>query len=684
MDFNEDFLQKPITAIKGIGPKKADKFNKMGIHSVKELLYSFPRDYEDRRNVKPITEVLDNEPALILGKVIKISKSNFVRNRKQILSLWVEDDSGKIDIIFFNATYYLKTFERGKSYYFYGKGSFSHGKKQMVHPDFSETDTEEMKGLIPVYPLTEGMTQNERRKIQRKVMLHVEEIDEYLPSKTLSRNRLCGIQYALEAIHFPNTLESLKEARYRLVFEELFFLQTGLFMIKSKIQTGKAGFAFSKESVDPFISQLPFSLTISQQKVMDEMSKDMESSKVTNRLIQGDVGSGKTVIAAVAVYKAVISSYQAVLMAPTEILARQHFETFKEFFKSFSFRIEFLSKSIPLKEKRQLFLDLQSGKIDLLIGTHAVIQENVVFQKLGLVITDEQHRFGVNQRAALAEKGLRPEVLVMTATPIPRTLALILYGDLDISLITELPPGRKDIKTNSIPSSDRLKAYERVLEEVGKGRQAYIVAPLIEDSESSDVKSVESLYDELKIFFKDHKVAVIHGNLKQAEKEKLMDCFIKEEIHILISTVLIEVGINVPNATVMVVENSERFGLAQLHQLRGRVGRGAHQSYCLLIFASNNEIAKERMSIMEETNNGFLIAEKDLDIRGPGEFFGTRQHGIPELKTANLFKHIRILKQVQVESNILLGEDPFLLQEDNEKAKVRIALLFKKMDNFSI
>lgn len=678
------FLEKPITVIKGIGPKKAEKFNKMGIHCVKELLYSFPRNYEDRRNVKPICQVLNDQPILILGRVSKITKSKFVRNRKQILSLSVEDDSGKMDIIFFNASYYLKSFVIGKIYYFYGKATLSYGKKQMVHPDFSLAENEEMKGLMPVYPLTEGMTQNERRKIQREVMRHIHEIEEYLPSKTIWRNRLCGIQYALKAIHFPDTLKSLKAARFRLVFEELFFLQTGLFMIKNNIQNGRKGLSFSKEPVDAFISQLPYSLTLSQKIVIEEISKDMESTKVTNRLIQGDVGSGKTVIAAVAVYKAIISSYQSVLMAPTEILARQHLETFKDFFKLFPFRIEFLSKSISSKEKEQLSIDLASGKIDLLIGTHAVIQENIIFKKLGLVITDEQHRFGVNQRAALAEKGLQPEVLVMTATPIPRTLALILYGDLDISLITELPPGRKEIKTHSIQSSDRLKAYERVRVEVKKGRQAYIVAPLIEDSENFDAKSVESLNDELRTFFKEYKVAMLHGNLKQVEKDKIMGSFIQGKVQILISTVLIEVGINVPNATVMVVENAERFGLAQLHQLRGRIGRGEHQSFCLLIFSSGNDIAKERMRIMEQTNSGFLIAEKDLDIRGPGEFFGTRQHGVPELKIANLFKHIKILKKVQIESNILLEEDARLEQEDNQKMKKEILLLFKKSENFSI
>ncbi len=677
-------LQQTVSRIKGIGPKKAAKLNKLGIYTVRDLLYSFPRDHEDRRHIKPIASVLKDESVMILAKVSIVRKSKFVRNRKQMLKLWVEDVSGRMEIIFFNASYLLKSFEKGKKYYFYGKISSANGKNQMIHPDFSEAENEEIRAIMPVYPLTEGLSQKERRRIQREAMNHILEIQEYLPETTLKRNRLCDIQYALNEIHFPESEKTLKVAKFRLVFEELLFLQTGLFVIKSRIQDRRKTACFSKEPVNPLIKQLPFKLTNSQYKVVKEIVRDMEGPKVMNRLVQGDVGSGKTVIAAAAVYKSYISDYQSVLMAPTEILARQHFETFKDLFSPFPIRIAFLSKSTPNKEKETLYLELESGKIDLLIGTHAVIQEGTRFKRLGLVITDEQHRFGVNQRAALADKGIQPEVLVMTATPIPRTLALILYGDLDISLITELPPGRKEIKTLSIHEKKRLQAYNLVADEVNRGRQAYIVAPLIEDSENFQAKSVETLNEELKKFFKEYKVSVLHGNLKQAEKDTIMDSFIKGETQILISTVLIEVGINVPNATVMVVESAERFGLAQLHQLRGRVGRGQHQSYCLLIYSGSSSIAKERMDIMEETNNGFLIAEKDLDIRGPGEFFGTKQHGIPELKIANLFKHIKVLKKVQEEANIILDEDPLLQKKENEKLKDAISMLFMETKNFSI
>ena len=680
----QTILQQPVNKIKGIGSKKAEKLNKLDIYTIRDLLYSFPRVYEDRRHLKSITSVANDEYTMIRAKVIMIRKSKFVRNRKQVLKLLVEDDSGSMEILFFNTSYYSKSFEQGKRYYFYGK-VYINGKKRMTHPDFSEAENGEMGALVPVYPLTEGLSQKERRRIQSKAMQYISEIHEYLPVETLDRNRLCSINYALNEIHFPKSDTTLKIAKFRLVFEELLFLQAGLFIIKNRIQNRKKKTCFSKKSIDPFIKNLPFCLTKSQLKVIGEIIKDMEGPKLMNRLIQGDVGSGKTVIAAAAVYKAFISSYQSVLMAPTEILARQHFETFNDFYSSFSIQVAFLSKSTSNKEREKLYQELEDGKINLLIGTHAVLQKDINFKRLGLVITDEQHRFGVDQRASLAEKGIQPEILVMTATPIPRTLALILYGDLDISLITQLPPGRKEINTISISEEERLKAYNKVAGEVDRGRQAYIVAPLIEDSENFEAKSVETLYKELKNIFRGYKLSVLHGNLKQAEKDMIMEDFIKSKTQILISTVLIEVGINVPNATIMVVESSQRFGLAQLHQLRGRVGRGAYQSYCILIYSGSSPIAKKRMDIMEKTNNGFLIAEKDLDIRGPGEFFGTKQHGVPELKIANLFKHIKVLKKAQEEVNIILSEDPLLKKKkENKKLREAISQLFMKTDKFSI
>lgn len=684
-DQDQDVLQLSILHIKGVGPKKAEKLNRMGLNTIENVLYAFPREYEDRRNIKKIAEIKEGEQALIVAKVILIKKSKYAKNKKRILRILVNDDTGSLELVFFNAAYYEKTFKVDEKYYFYGRVGTSLGKLQIVHPDFSEADSNKRLSILPIYPLTEGINQKERRKIQQESFKYLDYIEEYLPDDTIQRNRLCGIKYALKAIHFPVTFQSIKESKYRLVFEEFLLLQTGLLAIKNYIYKEQYSIVFSKDKkIDAFIHQLSFKLTNAQYRVINEILSDMESNKIMNRLIQGDVGSGKTVVAAAAIYKAAICSYQSVLMAPTEILAKQHFDTFKEFFKKLTLHIEFLSGNTSKKERIQILEDLKSGKIDLLIGTHAVIQEQVNFNRLGLVITDEQHRFGVNQRAALVSKGENPDVLVMTATPIPRTLALILYGDLDISIIDEMPPGRKKISTFCMDESKRHLAYDFVIKEIEKGRQAYIVAPLIEDSEALDLRSTQSIYEELKILFSNCQIALLHGNMNQKEKDNIMKSYLEGETQILISTVVIEVGINVPNASVMVIENCERFGLAQLHQLRGRVGRGSHPSYCILIGSGKSKIAKERARIMEQTNDGFVIAEKDLNIRGPGEFFGTKQHGIPELKIANIFKHIKILKQAQDEAKLILQEDPLLNTYKNLKMKEKIINMFKQLDNFSL
>lgn len=677
-------LKRSVLSLKGIGEKKAKKLSKLGIKKIEDILYDYPRDYEDRGNMKKICNIIEGESVMIAGTVIKKQKGLYRGKKKVPYKLLVGDETGTIEIIFFNASYYDKKFQIKDSYLFYGKISFSLGKMQMVHPDFFDRD-EQVPPLSPIYSLTEGLSQKERHKMQEMCMPYIDLIEEYLPEETIKRNRLCDITYAFNHIHFPENERTMKQAKFRLVFEELLLLQTGLLMIREQIKENQKGILFPKDnSVAPFMQVLPFELTAAQKKVVNEMLRDMTSDKVMNRLVQGDVGSGKTVVAAAAIFKAIISGYQAALMAPTEILARQHFQTFQELFKTFDLKVAFLAGSTPKKEKQQIITDLELGKIDLLIGTHAVIQEHVQFLKLGLVITDEQHRFGVNQRAALSEKGHNPDVLVMTATPIPRTLALILYGDLDISIIDELPPGRKDIKTYAINEQKRQGAYDFVMKEIKKGRQAYVVAPLIEESEFLDAKSATDVYKEVLLNFPQCKAALLHGGLKQIEKDAIMKSFSDGEVDVLVSTVVIEVGVNVPNATVMLVENSERFGLAQLHQLRGRVGRGDQQSYCILVCSSKNEIAQERVGILQETNNGFIIAEKDLNNRGPGDFFGTRQHGVPQLKIANLFQHIKVLTQVQEETKVLLGQDPFLKMEKHQGIKRKVVELFEFNENFSL
>ncbi|MDD3169681.1 MAG: ATP-dependent DNA helicase RecG [Eubacteriales bacterium] len=678
-------LQNKVTAIKGIGPRKSVALNKLNIESIEDFFFFYPRDYEDRRELRNIISLRDGMTALVKGKLILMIKGRGRIPRKQTLKLFVQDETGGMEVVFFHAGFLEKTLQKNEEYLFYGKVSVTMGKIQMLHPDVSKYEPDQEQAIMPVYPLTGGISQGEMRKWQRTAMTYLSELEEYLPENTLERNRLCGIRYAVEHIHYPDDRKQLMEAKYRLIFEELLFLQTGLLAIKNKMISKEAGIRFSASArMEAFTGLLPYGLTGAQKRVLSEINQDMESAKTMNRLVQGDVGSGKTIIAAAAMYKAVKSGFQTVMMAPTELLARQHFEGLKSEFLNYDFKVGFLSGSIPPKEKKDILKQIETGELDIIIGTHAVIQPGVKFSSLGLVITDEQHRFGVNQRALLSKKGENPDVLVMTATPIPRTLAVILYGDLDISIIDEMPPGRQQILTRAVKSDGREASYEFVKREVMKGRQAYIVAPLIEDSENLDAKSALGLYDELKNRFHDFSVAFLHGAMKQTDKDLIMKRFHEGEIQILISTVVIEVGINVPNATVMLIENAERFGLAQLHQLRGRVGRGEEQSYCILISDGGSQVAGARAEIMKSTNDGFLIAEKDLELRGPGEFFGMRQHGVPELKLADLVRHIKILNTVREEAERLLLEDPMLAGMNHAKLKGKIDKMFKNTENLNI
>jgi ATP-dependent DNA helicase RecG len=678
-------LHSKAASIKGIGPKKSVSLNKLNIETLEDFLFYYPRDYEDRRDLRKISSLQDGDLAFVKGKLILIVKGKVRFPRKQTLKLLVQDETGTMEVVFFHAGYLEKTLKKDEEYLFYGKVSDNMGRIQMLHPDITKCEDSSEQGILPVYPLTGGITQSEMRKWQREAQKHLIELEELLPEATLKENRLCGIQHAVENIHFPHDKKRLMEAKYRLIFDELLLLQTGLLMIRNRMTAGKTGIVFSGDiKMDEFLSTLPYKLTGAQQRVLNEINCDMESDKVMSRLVQGDVGSGKTVVAAAAMFKAAKCGYQAVLMAPTELLARQHFEGLKSMFSAFGLNVGFLSGSLTAKEKKEVLEQIESGALNLIIGTHAVIQPGVTFSNLGLVITDEQHRFGVNQRAVLTKKGQNPDVLVMTATPIPRTLAVILYGDLDISIIDEMPPGRQQIITRAVKADGREASYEFLRREVKKGRQAYVVAPLIEDSETLDAKSALGLYDELKERFFDFSVAFLHGAMKQSDKDRIMQEFYAGEIQILISTVVIEVGINVPNSTIMLVENSERFGLAQLHQLRGRVGRGEEQSYCILISDGGSKVAEARAEIMKATNDGFLIAEKDLELRGPGEFFGMRQHGVPELKLADLAKHIKILKTVKDEAEKILSQDPFLQKEVHFNLKTKIDKMFRNVENLNI
>ncbi|NLY71886.1 MAG: ATP-dependent DNA helicase RecG, partial [Clostridiales bacterium] len=637
-----------VKSIKGVGPKKAKVLEALDIFTIEDLLHHYPRDYEDRRIIRTINSLKEDETVLIQGKIRLIHKSRYVKGKKRTLRLLVSDNTGDIEVVFFNSAYLERILKKNVEYQFYGKISRNNGRLQMLHPNLSVSTGESAPGILPIYSLVQGITQNEIRRWQKEAISYMKELEDHLPLYLIKENRMCDLHYAIENIHFPKDVQKLKESKYRLVYDELFLLQLALLSIKQRFDKDISGIEFSNQiKMEEFVSKLPYKLTGAQSRVLAEIEKDMESKKIMNRLIQGDVGSGKTAIAATAAYKAIKSGYQAVLMAPTEILARQHKDTLKSMFEPFEINVELLTGSMTAKNREGLINDLKEGKIDFLIGTHAVIQEDVQFNNLGLVITDEQHRFGVKQRLLLTQKGSNPDVLVMTATPIPRTLAFILYGDLDISIIDEMPPGRKPVITKVVNrNTGREYAYDFVRNEIAKGRQAYVVAPLIEESDVLDVKSATELYEELKNRFKDYKVQLLHGSMKQLEKDNIMEEFKEGKIDILVSTVVIEVGINVPNATIMLIENAERFGLATLHQLRGRVGRGKYQSYCILIAEEKTELAKQRTQIMEQTTDGFIIAEKDLELRGPGEFFGVRQHGIPELKIADLAKNIKVLEKV--------------------------------------
>ena len=658
-------LKGRIQNLPGIGPRKAEALERLGIFCPEDLLFHFPREYQDLRKLTGIRDLTEGARSLVRAKVLLIVKGKGF-GRRRTLRLLTEDGTGRMEVLFFNGGYLDQTFLRGGSYYFYGKVQIENGRVRMLHPDFTSAEGDPSGRILPVYPLTRGMSQKELRKHIQTILDECAGPEETLPAAIIGKKHLCSLAYALRNIHFPEDEQKYKEARYRLIYEELFCLQTALLLSRERFGKGRKGICFSCEvRTEAFVAGLPYTPTGAQKRVLAEVEADMESAGAMNRLIQGDVGSGKTLIAQAALYKAAKCGYQSAFMAPTELLARQHFETLRNDLAPLGVRIALLSGSLAGKERNRILSELRNGLIDVVAGTHAIVSEGVLFRNLGLVITDEQHRFGVNQRLLLSKKGENPDVMVMTATPIPRTLAVILYGDLDISVIDEMPPGRIPVLTAKYNGMEREQAYRLLEGEIRKGRQAYVVAPLIEDSEALESRSAESLFAEIRNRFPDLSSAVLHGSLPRQDKGLIMERFYQGEIDILVSTVVIEVGIDVPNATVMLIENAERFGLAQLHQLRGRVGRGREQSYCLIISDAQNEIAAARAEVFCSTNDGFLIAEKDLDLRGPGEVFGMRQHGLPELVLADPVRHFSIFRESREDAEALLKEDPELSLPEN-------------------
>lgn len=663
-------LDKDVKYVKTVGPNRVKLLNKLNIYTLKDLITYYPRDYEDRSKPKNLYECVDGEEVLIEAMATaRISEMH--KGRMTISKLVVKDQTGTCYITWFNQGYLRDKFQPGRMYRFFGKISVKGSRFEMNSPVYDEIDQSKNTGkIIPIYPLTYELKQNTLRRIIENGLLEVKgQLEETLPDYIIKENELWNINKAIERIHFPHEFSDFNKARERLVFEELLTTQLALLKLKNNYEHNRNGIQFNKDvKMSDVIDTLPFKLTKAQLRVLEEIDNDMESDKTMNRLLQGDVGSGKTVVAIIAAYKAVKSGYQTAIMAPTAILASQHLESFKEILEKYGMRIELLVSSVTKKKKNEILEKLQQGEIDILIGTHAMLEENVVFKNLGLIVTDEQHRFGVNQRKTIALKAKNPDVIAMSATPIPRTLALILYGDLDISIIDELPPNRKKIETYAVRKNFEERVNNFIKKELDNGRQAYIVCPLVEENDEMELKSVIELAEkEQKETFSNYKVAYLHGKMKTKEKDEIMQNFKDGKIQILFATTVIEVGVNVPNASIMVVENAERFGLAQLHQLRGRVGRGEYQSYCILKYEGNGEKIRQRMKVMCDTNDGFIISEKDLELRGSGDFFGTEQHGLPEFKIANLFEDVEILKKVQKVSIKIIEKDPLLTKEENQK-----------------
>lgn len=670
-------LDTSVQYLKGVGPKMNELLNKLNIFTVRDLIEYYPRVYEDRTKLTSIDKFEKDQNVLFLGTLVKPVTMVYAR-KKKILSTVVTDDSGAIALLtWFNQVYIKDRIKEGETYLFYGKvSSSSYSKKTLESCSIYDVkDLEKIQGLYPIYPLTAGITQNYLFKIINNLIDSGIMVEEIFSEDFRRKYGLAEANYAIQNIHFPKSYDMVTLARNRVIFEELFLFQLALMNMKEKNIENTNTNVYNDLDDSKFLDIIPFELTNAQKKVVEQIKKDMSSNTVMNRLVQGDVGSGKTMVAAIAMYLAVKNGYQAALMAPTTILANQHYMELSEYFKKLDINTEIITSSTTKKQKEKIIEKLKNNEIDILIGTHSIIEDNVEFNNLGLVVTDEQHRFGVKQRMKLSAKGNVVDTIVMTATPIPRSLAIILYGDLDLSVIDELPPGRKPVETCVVNDTYNQRVYNFLRKQVNEGRQVYVVCPLVEENEDLDLNSVEKLYEEYKKEFKEFNVAILHGKMKNKEKDEIMQNFKQNNINILISTTVIEVGISVPNATVMVIEDADRFGLAALHQLRGRVGRGSVSSYCILKSNNKSPIARQRLDIMRKSNDGFEIAQKDLELRGPGDFFGVRQSGMPEFKLANLLTDTKILEKTQEAVKEIIAKDKNL--EFPEDVKIKKALYTK-------
>lgn len=675
-------INEDVRFTKGIGEQRAKSLSKIGITTLRDLISYFPRTYEDRTETTPIAALEPGKAACVRGLVSREPTLSRIRKGMELVKLRVVDDSGLLDITFFNQNYVRMQLKAGQSYIFYGKVTVDGMRRSMINPLFEAEDAPAtITGrIVPIYRLTAGLSQKVLIAAIRKSLDDCAGIlPNALPEWVVEKENLCEPAYAYENIHFPSDFAALELARRRLIFEELFVLSCALTQMKQS-RVKNSGVVISTPDLDEFYRALPFVATSAQKRAINDAAHDMASGCSMNRLIQGDVGSGKTLVAAACIWCAHEGGLQSAFMAPTEILANQHYNTLSQLLEPLGIRVAKLTGSMTAKQKREVVEDLQSAAVSLVVGTHALISESVEFKTLALVITDEQHRFGVNQRAALIAKGNSPHTLVMSATPIPRTLALMIYGDLDVSIIDELPPGRQKVDTYAVGEEMRERIYTFMRKQVADKHQVFVVCPAIDENEESpqDLHTAEEHSKELKEkIFPDLRVACIHGKMKAADKDKTMQSFVDGNIDILVATTVIEVGMDVPNASLIVIENADRFGLSQLHQLRGRVGRGSQKSFCVLFSGANGEDAQERLKIMEQTTDGFKISEEDLRLRGPGDFFGSRQHGLPEMHIADLCTDVRILKQAQNASQELLSVDPELRASENAALKARIEELFE-------
>ena len=678
-------LNSDVRYVKGVGEQRAKSLSRLGIRTLGDLLHYFPRTYEDRTAARPIAEILPDETACIHAMVATEPRLSHVRKGMDLVKLRIVDESGSADVTYFNQSYVKDQLVRGESYVFYGKMGGTLLRKTLTNPVYEREDRSGVTTgrILPMYRLTHGIS---NRLLMGAMEAALDEcgdmLPELLPGDIAAEHHLPRVGFAYRNVHFPPDFETLALARRRLISEELFVLSCAMHLLREKRERA-AGPVIPAADVEEFYASLPFSPTGAQRRAVAEALEDMASGKCMSRLVQGDVGSGKTLVAAACLWNAWKSGYQSAFMAPTEILAGQHLHTLSGFLEPMGLRVGLLKGSLTAKQKREAKAAIRDGVYDVVIGTHALITEDVEFARLGLVVTDEQHRFGVEQRSALTAKGERPHVLVMSATPIPRTLALMIYGDLDVSVLNELPPGRQKVETVSVSEAYRERLNGFIRRQVGEGRQVFVVCPMVEENEELDtkIKSATEHAAALAKTFPELTVGCVHGKMKPKEKDAAMDAFVRGETDILVSTTVVEVGVDVPNASLMIVENAERFGLSQLHQLRGRVGRGVHKSWCVLVSDSPTEEARQRLRVLVQTSDGFAVAEEDLRLRGPGDFFGSRQHGLPEMHIADLFGNMDTVEEARAAAATLIERDPALADPELGPLREHIRNLFELNEN---